>query len=338
MAKSKRAIWIGTALTAALFGCGGYVYTSVGGSVSGLVVVEPADNTTLVVDPVTIRDSNGYTNSLSTNTNFLFSEKSDNDFSLSVYVQPVRTNCTFDAAPANAGMTVASDGYSISGHLSGGGSINNVKISCVNNVPISGIFQGLYANRLTGDTSPHVTLNLNGVSNVTITGAERASGSTYTAPTEGGFVFPSYVVDKKSYSATVIAQPAGEFCTILNGSGIADKSKLTTTFNTIKAVTDLVVSCVAAVPVAGTVSGLAANDTLVVTNNNVENFIVSAGTTTPTGPISFQFPSSVVTGSTYLVTVKTPPTGKTCNVVNGSGTADAVNGRTAASNIAITCS
>jgi len=78
--------------------------------------------------------------------------------------------------------------------------------------------------------------------------------------------------------------------------------------------------------IGGTVSGLGADDSLVLQNNGGDNLAINANG-------AFTFPTWVPTDSSYLVTVLTQPTGQTCVVANGSGTA---NGNVA--NVSVRCS
>jgi hypothetical protein len=50
------------------------------------------------------------------------------------------------------------------------------------------------------------------------------------------------------------------------------------------------------------------------------------------GSGSFTFPTLVTSGSVYAVTVGTQPTGQTCTVSNGTGTANA-----SVTNVTVTC-
>ena len=63
----------------------------------------------------------------------------------------------------------------------------------------------------------------------------------------------------------------------------------------------------------GTVSGL--SGTVVLTNGGVDKSVTANG--------AYTFDSSVNSGSTYNVTIKTQPTGQVCSVSNGTGTANA---------------
>lgn len=69
--------------------------------------------------------------------------------------------------------------------------------------------------------------------------------------------------------------------------------------------------------ISGTISGLTGTG-LVLTDSN-------AGTTSTISPgaTNFMLPTAINTGTSYTVTVQTQPTGQTCTVSNGSGTAPA---------------
>lgn len=77
--------------------------------------------------------------------------------------------------------------------------------------------------------------------------------------------------------------------------------------------------------IGGTIGGLAANG-LALALNGGANLVIAAGAT------SFTFPGTLAYGTTYDVTVATQPTGQTCSVGNGHGTAAGNVG-----NVAVTC-
>ena len=77
--------------------------------------------------------------------------------------------------------------------------------------------------------------------------------------------------------------------------------------------------------IGGTIAGLTATG-LVLQNNGGNNLTVTANQT------SFVFSDPIDSGSKYDVTVSTQPTGETCAVTNGTGTADAN-----VTNIAVSC-
>ncbi|CAN5699780.1 hypothetical protein BH09PSE5_BH09PSE5_44240 [soil metagenome] len=139
-----------------------------------------------------------------------------------------------------------------------------------------------------------VTLQNNGTDNLELTG---------TAATSFPFSFASDILAGSTYSATVLVQPAGQTCTVANGSG---------TINAIgESVTNIAVTCATTSSVTGTVSGLIAGTAVTLTSNGVALLA---------GNGSFAFPGLLPTGSAYSVTVTTQPARQTCTVTNGTGT------------------
>ena len=108
------------------------------------------------------------------------------------------------------------------------------------------------------------------------------------------------------YSVTVLTQPAGQTCSVSNGSGTIGTAN----------VTSVSVSC-AALPattytLGGNLSGLSSGS-LVLQNNGGSNLSLSVN-----GP--FAFNARFASGVAYSVTILTQPAGQTCSVSNGSGT------------------
>ena len=68
--------------------------------------------------------------------------------------------------------------------------------------------------------------------------------------------------------------------------------------------------------IGGSISGLGSGKSLVLQNNSGDDLTRSANGT-------FTFNTAIASGSNYSVTVKTQPTGQTCSISNGSGTATA---------------
>ena len=134
------------------------------------------------------------------------------------------------------------------------------------------------------------------------------------------FVFSTAVESGKAYAVTVSAQPTNpaQTCTVTGGSGTVVSANITS----------VSITCVTgAVTVGGTISGLTASG-LVLQDNAGDNLTVAANATT------FTFATPVQTGAPYAVTVSTQPTGETCTVTGGSGTA----GTTAVTTVSIVCS
>ena len=133
-----------------------------------------------------------------------------------------------------------------------------------------------------------------------------------TVAANGPFTFGLSIPYGTGYTVTVRTQPVGQVCTVSGGVGTATAN-----------VTTVAVSCKSNVSVGGTISGLAGT---VVLQNNGGNPLATA----TNGP--FTFTSLVPNGSPYSVTVRTQPTGQTCSVANGTGTATAN-----VTNVAVTC-
>jgi hypothetical protein len=142
--------------------------------------------------------------------------------------------------------------------------------------------------------------------NQTITVNEGAKSFTF-----GGLLFPGI-----GYEVTVRSQPAGQQCTVADGSGAAATAN----------VANVVVTCSdRSYALGGTVSGL--NGSGLVLANGSETLSVAVGATT------FAFSSPVALGSSYSVSVKTQPSGLACAVTKGTGTMPGAN----VSSVAVSC-
>ena len=173
--------------------------------------------------------------------------------------------------------------------------ITNVTVACTNKtVTIGGTLSGLLGT---------VVLQNNGGNNLSLSA-------------NGGFTFGASVNSGATYDVTVLTQPTGQTCTISNGSGLAATD-----------VASVAVACtnntVVTRSIGGTVTGLVGS--VVLQNNGGNSLTVSANG-------NFTFGAPVNDGATYNVTVATQPTGQSCAVGSGSGTATAN-----VTNVAITC-
>src|SRR2546430_3163445 len=131
----------------------------------------------------------------------------------------------------------------------------------------------------------------------------------------GGFTFAAALNNSSPYAVTVLAQPAGQTCTVANGAGTVAGANIS----------NVTVTCaVDTFTVGGTVSGL--SGTVVLRNNGGNDLTVSADG-------SFTFSAPVAQGSPYAVTVLAQPAGQSCSVANGSGTVAEAN----ITNVAVTC-
>lgn len=127
-------------------------------------------------------------------------------------------------------------------------------------------------------------------------------GDAETLSADGAFVFSNRVTG--TYAVTIMAQPMGQTCAVTNGSGTATND-----------VTNVAIACGASgFTVGGTLSGLPGLASVTLQNNGGNPLNLSAN-----GAFAFTTP---VTGA-YAVTVSAQPTGATCVVTNGTGTATA---------------
>lgn len=106
-----------------------------------------------------------------------------------------------------------------------------------------------------------------------------------------------------AYIVTVQTQPAGELCTVANGSGTISTGD----------VTNVAVSCLATFTIGGSISGLTASG-LVLLDNEGDATTVAANAT------QFVMGSPITSGGSYSITVKTFPAGENCQISQGLGT------------------
>ena len=181
----------------------------------------------------------------------------------------------------------------------GGANVTNVTVTCSRRAfTISGMITGLAGTGLVlsdGSESLPVTAN-------------------------GPFTFPTAVASGSPYAVTVTTPPATptQLCTVTNGTGTVGGVN----------VVNVAVSCVtSSFTVGGTVSGLAAGNSVTL-HNGADTLVVSANA-------GFAFPTAVLSGNGYTVTVTVQPTTPTqvCTVANGAGTVGAAN----VANVAVTC-
>jgi hypothetical protein len=152
--------------------------------------------------------------------------------------------------------------------------------------------------------------NLSG--SITLTDANAGSSTVSTT----SFVLPNSLVSGSTYNVTISIQPSGRICTVSNGSGTISSSN----------VTNISVSCANSYTIGGTLSGFSGNGTVTIRNNGGDDLHVASNGI-------FTFPTEFLTGSSYLVSIASQPTGQTCTVSNGSGTIAGAN----ITGIAISC-
>jgi Galactose oxidase, central domain len=171
-----------------------------------------------------------------------------------------------------------------------------------------------------GGTGTGTTYTIGGtVNNLTGTGlvlqdVEVSGTDTLTITPNNGAAVPfTFKVPTTTYAVTVQTQPTNpaQVCTVSGGQGTATAT-----------VTTVAVTCTTSpvtATIGGTLSGLAAGDSVILEDNGGD-----ALTLTANGSFTFK---TAVTGPTdaYAVTVNTQPTtpNQICTVTNGSGTATA---------------
>jgi hypothetical protein len=204
-------------------------------------------------------------------------------YAVTVFTQPAGETCSVSSGSGTANANVT-----------------NVAVACTTIITpaytISGTVSGLTASGL--------VLQDNGGDNLTV-----ASGAT-------SFTFATALPAGSTYAVTVFTQPTGLTCTVTNGSGTIASSN----------VTNVAIACspTATLTISGTITGLTASG-MQLENNGAGAQNIASGATT------FSF-AGITGGSTYAITVSTQPTGETCTVANGTGTANAN-----VTNVAITC-
>jgi large repetitive protein len=209
----------------------------------------------------------------------------------------------FSGAPFGATCTLAN----ASGTVAGPGV--NVTITCTatNLYTVSVEVSGLLAGN-------SVTLQDNGADDLTVT-----SNTTDAFP-----AFSTQLPPGSNYAVTVLTEPAGQNCTVFNGSGT------NTGPNPPIAVVDC--SASSSYNIGVTVSGLLPGATLVLQNNGKDNLTVQGSANG--SPVTMNFATPVESSaSPYAVTVLTPPSGEGCSVAAGSGSVSTSN-----VTIAVTCS
>ena len=174
-------------------------------------------------------------------------------------------------------------------------SVSSVVVSCVASTQgfsVGGTVSGLYG----GDS---VLLEDN-------------SGDNLFVTSNGSFTFPTALVSGATYAVTVGAEPyvpAAQVCTLAMEAGTVNQGDVTT----------VVVTCAtASFTIGGTVTGLAAGESVLLQDNVGDSLTVSVN-----GPFSFATP--LPSGSTYDATVETQPTGHPCDINASSGQVSAAN-------------
>ena len=159
-----------------------------------------------------------------------------------------------------------------------------------------------------GSSVTNVTLggNITGLTSGTLVLSNGLSSSTLT-PGMTSYVLPGRATVGLGYGVGIVSQPADLTCTLANASGIAEE----------KDINNINVTCATNNSLGGTVTGLTAGSLVLV--NGRDNVTIAAGSTT------FAFPTKIVNGTPFGITILTQPVGKTCTVTGGIGTMGTAN-------------
>ena len=142
-----------------------------------------------------------------------------------------------------------------------------------------------------------------------------ANNMVTVAANATSFKLPNPIAAGSMYAVKAQAQPVGQSCSIVNGTGTAQAN-----------VTNVTVKCtVRTYTIGGVVTGLSSGGLSLA--NNADMLPVSSGSS------AFVFATHLPMGAAYAVTVQAQPAGLQCQVSNGSGTMPAA----AVTNIIIVC-
>ncbi|MGL6029299.1 MAG: hypothetical protein ACRC0M_05905 [Legionella sp.] len=209
-------------------------------------------------------------------------------------------------------LNLSINGSALNGHVLGG------PIVCSQGNP-NQCYQPSAANSLHITKGPAVDYTVGG-SLFGLSGTlvlENNGGDALTLNADGTFTFSNALPPGSSYLVTVQSQPATQTCTVTNGSGTITNANIT----------NVTVNCSTNTrTVGGSVSGLAASQSVVLQNNGSDDLMVNSNG-------SFTFSTAIAQGAAYNVTILTQPGTQTCTVTNGSGTTGTSN----ITNVQVTC-
>ena len=146
---------------------------------------------------------------------------------------------------------------------------------------------------------------------------EDNGANALTLAANGSFQFSQSIGDSASYGVTVSTQPAGQVCSVSNGSGTAGGDG--------QAVSNVTVACVAMQEVQGSIAGLDAGNVITLSDGPTTVSVSENG--------GFGFPGNQPVGTAYNTVIIAQPANQTCAVTNAAGTLGASN----ALPITITC-
>jgi hypothetical protein len=273
---------------------------------NGSGTVASANVTSVVVTCVTGSFTVGGTVAgLATGTNFMLRNNGTDDLHVDAngaftFATPLASGASYAvtvlAQPANPTQVCS---VTAGTGAVGTGNVTTVRVNCVTSTFTVGV-------TVSGLAGTGLVLQNNGSDSLSITG-------------NGPFTFATRVPSGGAYAVTVSTPPGtpSQNCTVANGSGVVGSAN----------VTNVTVTCSTSFTVGGTVSGLDGAG-LVLRNNGGDSLSIAADG-------AFMFPTPMVTGGTYAVTIFAQPTSpsQTCTVAGGSGTIASAN----VTNVVISC-
>jgi beta-glucosidase len=143
------------------------------------------------------------------------------------------------------------------------------------------------------------------------------NGSNNLTVLDGAFAFSNALASGTAYSVTVFVQPANpsQTCVVMSGSGTLGGN-----------VTNISVTCSTnSYTVGGVVTNLVGSG-LALQDNSGDSLTINANGT-------FTFPTALISGNSYSVTVSVQPSFQTCAVLNSSGTTTSAN----VTNVSVNC-
>ena len=126
---------------------------------------------------------------------------------------------------------------------------------------------------------------------------------TLTLTSNAAYTFPTRIASLRPFSVSVVAQPTGQTCTVSFPIGVIP---------TDGSIVNIVnVACVLSSSLGGTVSGLAAGNSVTLNFGAVPLAVAANG--------AFSFPGVLTAGTPYTLAVSAQPAGQTCTLANASG-------------------
>ncbi len=116
----------------------------------------------------------------------------------------------------------------------------------------------------------------------------------------GNFTFSQSLLEGSHYTVTIDGQPAGQICTVSNGTGTASAS-----------MASIDVVCVVLYSVVGSINGLSDSLTLSLNSGEQQQVFTQNG--------SFSFTEALLADRDYTVIITSQPVGQSCTVANDSG-------------------